>query len=286
VPRPSHRRDLPTREISMRTRGKSHGSVVRLMSPGDLGETLKPFVFLDLFDNGGASFGGFGLHPHSGIATLTYLLEGGVHYEDTTGASGLLPNGGVEWMQAGGGVWHGGRPADAQRTRGFQLWIALPPSTELGPSISAYLGPADVPQVGPAHVLLGEYSGLRSPISAPLSITYLGVRMRAGETWSFDPPAGYSVLWIAVAAGAVSTPEKVEVGEMAAFELSDAGVVFHALTDTEFVLGSAAPHPHDLVLGYYSVHTSAEALRSGEEGIAVIEQRLIGEGRLPLAKMR
>lgn len=46
------------------------------MSPSDFGQLLKPFVFLDLFDNNGIPFSGFGLHPHSGIATLTYIAEG------------------------------------------------------------------------------------------------------------------------------------------------------------------------------------------------------------------
>src|ERR1700756_1469489 len=95
------------RQIALRTRGKSHGPITRLMSPSDFGQILKPFVFLDLFDNHGVPFAGFGLHPHSGIATLTYIAEGSVSYEDTTGAKGVLPAGGVEWMRAGGGVWQG-----------------------------------------------------------------------------------------------------------------------------------------------------------------------------------
>src|SRR5437868_8452935 len=96
------------RQIVHRTRGNSHGFVTRLMSPGDLGEVLKPFVFLDLFDNGGRTFPQFGLHPHSGIATLTYVTEGSVSYRDTNGASGVLHAGGIEWMQAGKGAWHSG----------------------------------------------------------------------------------------------------------------------------------------------------------------------------------
>jgi hypothetical protein len=62
--------------------GHTHGPVTRLMSPGDLGEILKPFVFLDRIDNEGKTFCGFGLHPHSGIATLTYIVEGSVAYEE------------------------------------------------------------------------------------------------------------------------------------------------------------------------------------------------------------
>src|ERR1700719_752795 len=104
--------------IARRTRGQTHGPITRLMSPSDFGELLKPFVFLDLFDDHGTPFAGFGLHPHSGIATLTYLAEGSACYEDTTGATGVLPAGGVEWMRAGGGVWHGGGGGPPGRTRG------------------------------------------------------------------------------------------------------------------------------------------------------------------------
>ena len=80
----------PIRQIVHRSRGRSHGFVTRLMSPGDLGRILKPFVFLDLVDNKGEVFPAFGLHPHSGLATLTYIAEGSVSYEDTNGATGIL----------------------------------------------------------------------------------------------------------------------------------------------------------------------------------------------------
>src|SRR5712692_2719236 len=100
--------DTTVTRIAKRTSGQRHGPVTRLMSPSDFGRLLKPFVFLDLVDNHGKPFAGFGFHPHSGIATLTYIAEGSVRYEDTNGATGLLPAGGVEWMRAGGGVWHGG----------------------------------------------------------------------------------------------------------------------------------------------------------------------------------
>jgi hypothetical protein len=65
-----------------------------------------------------------------------------------------------------------------------------------------------------------------------------------------------------------------------AFEPSSDAIEFKALGDTEFVLGSAAPHEHDLVLGYYSVHTSQDTLRDGEAHIQTIRKRLVQEGRL------
>lgn len=268
------------RSIAYRTFGDKHGPITRLMSPSDIGRRLKPFVFLDLFDAGGSDLSGFGWHPHSGIVTLTYLWQGSTRYEDTTGAAGLLPAGGVEWFKAAGGAWHGGGAGNSGRARGFQLWLALPAREELGPSESIYLSPEEIPSTGPVSVLLGSYGGVDSPLEAPSPINYLAVRLKAGETWRYDPPTGHDVAWIALASGSLAVPERVAAGEMVAFDKSTMAIELHAEADSEFVLGSAAHHPHDLVLGYYSVHTSPDALETAERRIAEIQTRLRVEGVL------
>ena len=268
-----------TRVITHRTRGLTRGSVTRLMSPSDFGEILKPFVFLDLFDHEGPPFNG-ALHPHSGIATLTYVAEGAVTYIDPNNERGTLRAGGVEWMQAGRGMWHGGGLDQSGRTRGFQLWIALPPNLELGPTISVFQSSDEVRREGPARVLLGSYGSASSAIKSPAPINYLALRLNAGQHWRYTPPAGHTVLWVAIASGTVSAPDTFRGGDLAAFAPSNEAVEFEAISDTEFVLGSAAPHEHDLVTGCYSVHTSAEALRDGEAHISSIQHRLMKEGRI------
>jgi redox-sensitive bicupin YhaK (pirin superfamily) len=268
------------RRIAHRTMGHRHGPVTRLMSPGDIGQRLKPFVFLDLFDSSGAAPGSFGLHPHSGIATLTFITHGAVSYEDTSGEKGVVPQGGLEWMMAGGGMWHGGGWAGDAPARGFQLWVALPPELEQGAAASAYLAPEAIPHAGPARVLLGHYGGSSSPIDAPSSINYLALRLKAGERWRYNPPRGHTVAWVALGEGELRSPYALKVGELVVYEESNAAIDFHAVVDTEFVLGSAIKHPHDLVMGHYSVHTSAEALHEGEARIRQIGGRLREQGRL------
>jgi redox-sensitive bicupin YhaK (pirin superfamily) len=248
------------------------------MSPSDFGELLKPFVFLDLFDHVGEPVE-LGLHPHSGIATLTYVAEGAVSYTDPDGVKGTLPAGGVEWMQAGRGMWHGGDLASAGRTRGFQLWIALPPGLELGPTSSIYQAAKDVPTDGPARILLGSYGSAASSIVPPSPINYLAVRLKAGERWRYEPPSGHTVLWAAVLSGTISVPDELRQGELAAFDQSGEAVEFVAKTDAEFVLGSAAPHKHDLVLGSHSVHTTRAALRNAQVHISALRTQLVNEGR-------
>ncbi len=267
------------RGITHRTHGRSHGPITRLMSPSDFGEILKPFVFLDIFDHEGAPFDG-PLHPHSGIATLTWVAEGAVSFIDPDNVRGTLSAGGVEWMQAGRGMWHGGGLHKTGRTRGFQLWIALPPELESGPTVSIYQAREDVPQDGPARVLLGSHGSAASAIVSPSPINYLAVRLKAGERWRYEPPAGHTVLWTAVASGSVSVPDVLWHGDLAAFEPSNEAVEFEARTDTEFVLGSAIPHKYDLVLGSHSVHTTPAALRDAQAHLSAIRTRLVQEGRL------
>lgn len=251
------------------------------MSPGDLGRLVKPFVFLDLFEWSGDANGApaleTGWHPHSGIATVTVILDGSVQYAETTGNAGVLPAGGVEWMRAGAGVWHTGTIGDGP-VRGFQLWVALPPELENAPNASQYVRAEDVPAVGPARVILGTYAGAASPIAAP-PMTYLSVSLHDGERWTFQPPAGHDVAWVALMHGALRSSSRITRGEMAIFEQGSEPIEFVAEGDTRFVLGAAPQHPHELVLGYYSVHTSHEALERGEAEIRRIGAVLRAEGK-------
>jgi redox-sensitive bicupin YhaK (pirin superfamily) len=277
----AQKREQGARRIVYRTDGHTHGPITRLVSPGDLGELIKPFVFLDLatFDSRFAPMSlDFGWHPHSGIATVTVMLEGSVRFAETTGRNGVLPSGGVEWMRAGNGVWHTGAPEPGPM-RAFQLWVALPPELENAAEASQYVLPRDVPGDERVRVILGAYGDLASPIVAP-PMTYLAVSLNAGERWTYEPPRGHTVAWVAVHEGLLRASAPIATGHVAIFEPSEQPIEFVAEGKTGFVLGSAAQHPHELVLGNYSVHTSAAALHQGEAEIRRIGQRLRADGKL------
>lgn len=269
------------RRIVHITRGRGQGGIIRLMSPSDLGERLKPFVFLDLFNIDGQTMGDMPVHPHSGIATVTVLAEGDLRYDDPEQGQGHIAYGGVEWLRAGGGVWHGQELSrgEASHVRGFQLWIALPPELENGPVENAYIEAKATPQVGPARIILGELGGVRSPVNAPDGINYLLVTLDANEEWTYQPPVGHSAAFVAVASGMVDIGSTLRAGDMGVFD--DSGAMHFqadAAGPTTFVLGSAIPHPHDLVLGYYSVHSSEDALIRGEARIAELGALLPSDG--------
>jgi redox-sensitive bicupin YhaK (pirin superfamily) len=275
------------RSIVLRTRGHVHGAVTRLVSPNDIGQMIKPFVFLDYFEADPANAPKFGFHPHSGIATLTLILSGQAFYKETTEREGVINTGGVEWMRASSGVWHAGGISGNERIKGFQLWVAMPPALELAEPESQYLDATAFQSAGPARVIAGEYDGIKSLVGSPVGMTYLDVHLRAGERWTYQPPKNHNVAWIASHQGTVSTPSEVSAGEAVVFEEGEKPIEFEALTDTGFVLGSASKHPYELVTGHYSVHTTADALRQGESNIATIGRRLHNQGVFgPEARVR
>ena len=266
------------RQIVFRSAGRRHGPITRLVSPSDVGEMIKPFVFLD---HGEVPFTGkplFGIHPHSGIATLTTVLQGGLAYEDTTGKHGQVNEGGLEWMKAGKGVWHDGGPVEGDPLRVFQLWIALPADQELSSPESQYIPSDAVEQEGPVRVLLGQHGLARSPIRAPDGINYFHIRLKDGQQWQYIPPEGHTVAWLSVDKGSLASTDRIREGELAVFEESDNAIEVHAVGDTSFVFGSAIKHPYTLALGYYSVHTNADSLARGESEIRRIGAvlRLLG----------
>jgi hypothetical protein len=119
------------------------------------------------------------------------------------------------------------------------------------------------------------------PLQAPSWINYLAVRLKAGETWHYEPPADHTICWVALASGRLAAPEPAEAGELVVFEESNQAINLRAEADSEFVLGSALSHPYDLVLGHYSVHTSATSLRAGETGVRPPAHNASTEGTEP-----
>lgn len=291
-PNPAHA--APARRIVHTTRGHGHGPIVRLMSPGDLGQVLKPFVFLDLFEADMRLLqDAMQLHPHSGIATVTVFTRGDVRYEDPQVGSGSLAYGGVEWMRASGGVWHGKEMAAgaSARVEGFQLWVSLPPELENEAADSQYVEASHMPFIGPAHVIVGTYQGVRSPVRAPDGLNYLLVTLEPGEAWTYTPPAGHTVGWLALAQGALQADRPLTAGDLAVLEDGEKPVTLVSAGpgNAVFVLGSAVAHGHPLHLGSYSVHTTAEALARGEARISELYRsmvadgdRLTGSGTLPV----
>ena len=268
------------REIAFRTRGTVMGPITRLVTPSDVGEMIKPFVFLDAFDTNPNPPREIGFHPHSGIATVSLLFQGKFKYMETSGTEGVLDGGSVEWMRASKGVWHGGISYGEENVQGYQMWVALPPELEVAECEAFYCGAEKITADGPARVILGEYGKAASVIPAPPGMNFLDVQLKAGEQWTYHPPKGHTVGWLTFQKGGLRVPDDVEAGELVVFEPSEESIHIEAIDDTRFVIGSAVKHPHDLMTGRNSVHTTAEALAEGQAEIQRIGETLRAAGKI------
>ena len=148
--------------IFHRTRGETKGPMTRLVGPSDLGQLIKPFVLLSYIDFPPETHLNFSLHAHSGIASVSMLMDGSLHLRDSRDAPMTLEAGGMEWICSGSGIWHGGPMTVSGHLRGFQMWVSLAPQFELTEPREQFLLPDKVPEAGCVRVLLGLRRAARS----------------------------------------------------------------------------------------------------------------------------
>ena len=273
--------------VTARYRGSKHGPITRLIDPATLGEQLKPFIFLDFFNAPVQRGFSFGMHPHSGIATLTWQPDSDIAYQDSIGQSGVLPAGGIECLQAGGGVWHQAKFETDGWASGFQLWVALPPEAEEAAALAHYVAPRQVPlaQVpgGELRLLLGQLSlpsqRLRSVIDTQQDMNYLVVNLQPRANWRYDVPAQHDVCWAFPFAGNILLDGVAESLELLSFGAGQSVNFQAGAAGARIVVGSAKRHSHDLVIGNGSVHTNAMSLAASHQRIREIGKLLLQQGR-------
>jgi len=214
-----------------------------------------PFLMLDDFrsDDPEHYQAGFPWHPHRGIETITYVIDGEVEHSDSLGNKGSIGAGDVQWMTAGSGVVHQEMPMgdSAGRMGGFQLWANLPASHKM--IDPRYVGiPSDeIPSaVNPdfsVRVICGEVDGISGPVRDIIAgPEYLDVTVLPGRTWTHPTAPGHTVFAYLFEGSACFGPEGSETvcaeqGTVVLFGDGD-GVSIHAGKDSaRFLLVSGKP---------------------------------------------
>jgi len=156
-------------------RAVSDGAGVRLTRVVGNGELKEhdPFLLLDEMrsDNPDDYIGGFPDHPHRGFETVSYMPAGSMEHRDSTGESGIIRAGGVQWMTAGRGVIHSEIPQqDKGLLWGFQLWLNLPAAEKMSPARYRNFAPEDIPKVRRddgtvIKIIAGEVDGVKGGVS-------------------------------------------------------------------------------------------------------------------------
>ncbi|MGE5345549.1 MAG: pirin family protein [Acidithiobacillales bacterium] len=181
------------------------GAGVRLRRAFGFGEVpqLDPFLLLDAFgsDDPADYLPGFPWHPHRGIETITYVLEGEVAHGDSLGNRGVIAAGDIQWMTAGGGIIHQEMPRGNGRRRlsGFQLWANLPAKEKMMAPRYREVARAAIPLVTRpggtvVRVVAGEVDGVRGPVTEIVTDPrYLDVSMPPGAAFTQPVPPEHTV---------------------------------------------------------------------------------------------
>ena len=136
-------------------------------------DNLDPFLLFDHFGSKDPAdyIKGFPMHPHRGIETVTYMIQGVVNHKDSIGNAGSISSGDVQWMSAGGGIMHEEMPQSGQDEMiGFQLWVNLPARLKMGQPRYQNIFADQIPQVTRADgvkilVIAGKVDDVRGPVT-------------------------------------------------------------------------------------------------------------------------
>ena len=198
APRPERRLSETLLQLTGHVTELAAGLRVRRLLPAAARRSVGPFVFFDHFGPVTLLAGAdsdVGPHPHIGLATVTYLFEGGFLHRDSLGTVQPISPGAVNWMTAGRGIVHSERAPDDEprraglprRLHGLQLWVALPPALEQTEPGFQHVAAPEIPLVAPCggatvRVLVGEAYGEVSPVRPASPTLYLDVQLDAGAT--------------------------------------------------------------------------------------------------------
>jgi redox-sensitive bicupin YhaK (pirin superfamily) len=165
---------------------------------------LDPFLLLDDFhsDNPDFYLAGFPWHPHRGIETITYVLQGRVEHGDSMGNSGVILPGDVQWMTAGSGIIHQEMPKGGGGDKvlwGFQLWANLPAKNKIMAPRYREVKNAQIPEKQLAsgvtvRIICGNVDGVAGPVKDIVTDPeYIDVSVPANTTFTHTVPSGHTV---------------------------------------------------------------------------------------------
>ena len=255
----------------------SDGAGVKLKrSIGVDPDYFDPFLMLDEFgsENKDDYIGGFPPHPHRGIETVTYMLQGEFEHEDSTGAKGRMTSGDVQWMKAGSGIIHSEMPAMSEgRLHGFQLWVNMPAKLKMSKPDYIYID-SDKMQVHKdsdkqVKVIAGKFENAEGSVKKHnIEPIYFDVDIEKDKEFNFQLPSTHNS-FIYLING------KIKIGEQTHNKVKDSTLILltkgeklcvSSSTKTKFLLISGKPIGEKIARGGpFVMNTKSEILQAVQD---------------------
>jgi redox-sensitive bicupin YhaK (pirin superfamily) len=240
-----------------------------------------PFLLFDHFafnDPAEGPLAGFPTHPHRGIETVTYMLEGKTRHADSLGNRGVIGPGDVQWMTSGGGILHEEIPERSPegRVRGFQLWVNLPAVEKMSMPRYREIKAESIPVVETEGIKVRLVAGTLQEVSGPvteISVQYMDVALESRATFNHRIHKGHTAA-VYLFEGSLSG-DPVEAPSMTVFSDGDHVRLEAGTEGARFMLFSGAPLGEAIVpYGPFVMNTEAEieqALADLRDGTFVMQ---------------
>lgn len=214
--------DIRRIKLTLKSRPTLEGAGVRLKRAfGYVDSSLDPFLLLDDFhsDNPDDYMAGFPWHPHRGIETITYMIEGKLEHGDSMGNKGIIHSGDVQWMTAGSGIVHQEMPKQEEGLMwGFQLWANLPSSHKMMDPRYRDLKAENIPIIYlnddnvKIKIICGTVEGVNGPVEDIITEPeYLDIEIQPGTQFIRNIPKDHNVFAYTIAGEGYFDHKKLEL---------------------------------------------------------------------------
>lgn len=268
--------------VAERSRDIGNFMVGRLL-PFRRKRQVGPFTFIDHMGPttiGPGQYMDVDQHPHIGLSTLTYLLEGEMEHRDSTGAVQLITPGSVGFMTAGYGVTHTERTPVHQRdgktypVHGYQVWVALPKDQEEMPPNFAFVPKEELPQWEEhgIHLTLvaGEGYGRQSPLPVYSPLFMLDAYAKTAGLLDIKGQLRGEIALVVVQGSVQLEDQQVQAGEMLIAKTEDECCA-ELLADTRLLIFGGQAFPEERLLYWNFVSSSQERLEQAKADWAAKE---------------
>lgn len=235
-----------------------------------------PFLLFDHFafnDPLEGPIRGFPYHPHRGIETVTYMLEGATAHRDSLGNEGTIGPGDVQWMSAGRGILHEEMPrrGPSGNIYGFQLWVNLPSQLKMSEPRYQEVTSSTIPTYEKdgvkIRVVAGTVDGVTGPVTdIAASPLYMDVELGPDTEWHFPIPSGHTLITYVFEGEGVFSGETIASPTMLKFNDGDHIAVKTENNSVRFMLMAGAPFKEPIVpYGPFVMNTIEEIQQTLKE---------------------
>lgn len=235
-----------------------------------------PFLLFDHFafnDPVEGPIRGFPMHPHRGIETVTYMVEGATAHRDSLGNQGVIGAGDVQWMSSGRGILHEEMPrrGPSGTIYGFQLWVNLPSHLKMSEPRYQEVNTSTIPTYEKNGVKIRIVAGTVEDVTGPVldiaaAPLYMDVQLDRDKEWTFDIPAGHTALAYVFEGEGIFSGETISAVKLLKFSDGDCITVKTENTRVRFMLIAGAPFQEPIVpYGPFVMNTMEEIQQTLKE---------------------